>query len=90
MIEPNVMNNSDFVVIADDDGQSATKNDKAFELCLSKCVFAGTRPPPIGASTERLNTTKSRGEIIRSCKSDCATNKEQLLIGQPKKTKVSE
>lgn len=63
------------------------KSSKEFEGCMSKCVFQGTRPPPIGSTTERLEETssKGRGEIIRECKVKCAKTKEQLLLGQPKK-----
>lgn len=60
------------------------KEDKTFELCISKCIFQETKPPPIGASTERLEVTKTRGEIVRECRVKCAKNKEQLLIGKPK------
>ena len=60
------------------------KEDKKFELCISKCIFEETKPPPIGSSAERLEATKSRGEIIRECRVKCAKNKEQLLIGKPK------
>jgi hypothetical protein len=60
------------------------KEDKAFELCISKCIFEETKPPPLGASAERLEVTKPRGEIVRECRVKCAKNKEQLLIGKPK------
>lgn len=67
--------------------QAATegaKTDKKFELCLSKCVFEETKPPPVGSTAERLETQRSRGEIIRDCRAKCATTKQQLLTGQPK------
>lgn len=66
---------------SDDKG---TKTDKYFESCMSKCVFAETRPPPVGSSNDRLEAKKSRGEILGDCKRQCATTKEQLLIGAPK------
>lgn len=71
------------VVYAGED--TGTKTDKAFELCLSKCVFKETKPPPIGSTSERLEASKTRGEIIKDCKKICATTKEQLLLGAPKK-----
>eukprot|EP01039_Chlorochromonas_danica_P003243 gene3244-3553_t len=58
---------------------------KEFEVCLSKCIFEETKPPPVGASVERLTVTRPRGEIIRDCKKQCATSPEQLLLGSPKK-----
>ena len=61
-----------------------SKQDKQFELCISKCIFEETKPPPVGASAERLEATKTRGEIVRECRVKCAKNKEQLLIGKPK------
>ena len=61
-----------------------TKSDKDFELCLSKCVFRETKPPPAGSSAERLEVQLSRPEIIRDCKAKCAKTKEQLLLGAPK------
>lgn len=68
-------------VVADDN----EKANKAFELCMSKCVFAETRPPPVGSETTRLEARKGRAEIIRDCKQKCATTSEQLLLGKPKK-----
>eukprot|EP01031_Cornospumella_fuschlensis_P026593 gene26593-32140_t len=63
---------------------AANKEDKAFESCLAKCVFQETKPPPLGASVERLEVTRPRGEILRDCKKQCATKPEQLLLGKPK------
>ena len=48
------------------------------------CTYVETRPPPVGASTERLEVTKPRSEILRECRVRCAKNKDQLLIGKPK------
>jgi hypothetical protein len=67
-----------------DDSNAGTKTDKKFELCISKCVFNETKPPPVGASTERLESTRTRGEILKDCKVTCATTKEQLMLGKPK------
>ena len=69
------------------DNSAGTKTDKGFELCVSKCTFAASRPPPVGSSTERLAVTMSRGEVITMCKNKCATTKEQTMIGEPKKNK---
>jgi len=66
----------------DNDG---TKTDKGFELCISKCVFSETRPPPVGSTNDRLEAVKSRAEIIRDCRKSCAKTKQQLLLGEPKK-----
>ena len=73
---------------AGDKGSSVgTKGDKSFELCVSKCVFAETRPPPIGSSSERLEA-KDRPTVISDCRKSCAKTKEQLLLGSPKKPKA--
>jgi len=66
---------------SDSDG---TNSDKGFELCISKCVFSETRPPPVGSTNDRLEATKSRAEIIRDCRKTCAKTKQQLLLGEPK------
>lgn len=71
--------------LADGDG---TKAEKKFELCLSKCLFDETRPPPVGAGTDRIENTRSRTEIMRGCKSQCAKTKEQLMLGKPKSPKA--
>lgn len=68
----------------------ASKTAKAFELCLSKCVYQQTRPPPINSDNDRLQVVKERSEIIRGCKSECAVNKEQLLLGKPKQKKIDD
>ena len=65
-----------------DDGK--LKESKQFELCMTKCVFAETRPPPTGSSSERLEARKPRSEIIRDCKRKCAVTQDQLLLGKPK------
>jgi hypothetical protein len=64
---------------------------KKFELCMSKCIYQGTRPPPVGSSNERLEETssRSRGEIAFECKRGCAVTKGQLLTGKPKDAKVA-
>lgn len=50
--------------------------------------YSATRPPPLGASTERLEVTKPRSEILRDCRVKCAKSKDQLLMGKPKVIKT--
>lgn len=69
------------------DGGEGSKTDKKFELCVSKCIFSETRPPPAGSTTERLEA-RERGGIIKECRKTCAKNKEQLMTGTPKKVKT--
>lgn len=72
-----------FASFAADKG-AGTITDKKYELCVSKCVFSETRPPPNGADNERILTTISRTDIIKDCRKSCAKTKEQLLLGKPK------
>lgn len=53
-----------------------TKNDPTFEACLSTCVYECTKPKGV--------EQKSRKECLPECKQQCATDKKQLLLGQPK------
>jgi hypothetical protein len=62
----------------------ADESTKKFESCLSKCIFAETRPPPLNAPIERIENVRSRAEITLDCKKQCFTKKEQLLLGKPK------
>ncbi|KAJ1430098.1 hypothetical protein B484DRAFT_449048 [Ochromonadaceae sp. CCMP2298] len=64
--------------------QADEKSTKVFELCVSKCVFNDTKPPPVGSDTARLEASRGRAEIIRDCRKQCAKNKEQLMLGKPK------
>ena len=57
------------------------KYDKKFESCLSQCVYEQTKIAKGIAQVEVV----SRSEAMATCKSKCATSKEQLMIGQPKK-----
>ena len=57
------------------------KYDKKFESCLSQCVYEQTKIAKGIAQVEVV----SRSEAMASCKQKCATSKDQLLIGQPKK-----
>ena len=50
------------------DKGAGTITDKKYELCVSKCVFSETRPPPNGADNERILTTISRTDIIKDCR----------------------
>ncbi|KAL7540142.1 hypothetical protein ACHAWF_006607 [Thalassiosira exigua] len=60
-----------------DPAVKGTKADPAFQACLSQCVYECTKPK--GAEQ------KSRAECLPECKSKCATTKEQLLKGEPRK-----
>ena len=59
-----------------DPALKGTKKDPAFEACLSQCMYDCTKPK--GAEQ------KSRAECLPECKQQCATNKNQLLRGEPK------
>ena len=58
---------------------------QGYSLCLSKCIYAGTRPPPQGSSIERLEVTPPRSEIIKDCKEKCVLKTGYV---PPKKEKV--
>mmetsp|Transcript_35460 Transcript_35460/g.58350 ORF Transcript_35460/g.58350 Transcript_35460/m.58350 type:complete len:133 (-) Transcript_35460:239-637(-) len=58
------------------DGKEGTKDDPKFQNCVSKCVYFCTKP--------KGSETKERSECIKPCKEQCATSKEQLLMGSPK------
>jgi len=53
-----------------------TKKDPNFEACLSTCMYECTKPKGV--------EQKSRKECLPECKAKCATNKTQLLLGDPK------
>ncbi|CAJ1960173.1 unnamed protein product [Cylindrotheca closterium] len=53
-----------------------TKKDPNFETCLSTCMYECTKPKGV--------EQKSRKECLPECKAKCATNKNQLLLGDPK------
>lgn len=61
----------------DDPSIKGTKKDPAFEACLSQYMYDCTKPK--GAEQ------KSRVECLSECKKQCATNKSQLLRGEPVK-----
>ena len=52
-----------------------------FEECLSKCVYEQTKITKGVGKVEVVSRTEAYG----ICKPKCATSKEQLLLGQPKK-----
>lgn len=54
---------------------SGTKQDPKYEACLSKCMYDCTKPK----GTEQ----KSRAVCLPECKTQCATTKQQLMIGTP-------
>ena len=58
-----------------DPSLKGTKEDPAYQTCLSKCIYDCTKP--------KGEEQKSRGECIPECKKQCATTKEQLLMGTP-------
>ena len=60
----------------DDDTLKGTKKDPTFENCLSTCMYECTKP--------KGSEQKSRKECLPECKQQCATNKNQLLLGEPK------
>lgn len=60
----------------DGDDLKGTKKDPVFEACLSTCMYECTKPKGV--------EQKSRKECLPECKSKCATNKNQLLLGDPK------
>ena len=53
-----------------------TKDDPAYQNCISKCVYECTKP--------KGDEQKSRSECLPECKQKCATSKAQLMIGTPK------
>ena len=61
--------------------KDGTKKDKKFEECLSQCVYTQTKITKGIGEVEVM----SRKEAYGICKPQCATSKEQLLLGQPKK-----
>ena len=60
-----------------DPALKGTKADPEFQSCLSQCIYECTKPK--GAEQ------RSRAECLPECKSKCATTKEQLMKGAPKK-----
>ena len=59
---------------------AADKYDKAFEECLSKCVYMKTKIAKGIAQVEVV----SRADAFKECKKECATDPKQLLLGTPK------
>jgi hypothetical protein len=55
--------------------KKGTKQDPAFEACISQCLYECTKPKGI--------EQKSRAECLPECKQQCATTKQQLMKGVP-------
>jgi hypothetical protein len=54
---------------------TGTKQDPKYEACLSQCMYTCTKP--------KGYEQKSRAECLPDCKQQCATTKQQLMIGTP-------
>ena len=57
---------------------------QSFIFIHNKGMFEETRPPPVGAPVDRILETKPRSQLLRECRTRCAKNKKQLMIGKPK------
>ncbi len=55
--------------------KKGTKDDPAYQFCLSTCMYECTKP--------KGEETKLRKECLPECKQKCATTKQQLMIGTP-------
>jgi hypothetical protein len=60
---------------AEDAAKKGTKDDPAYQFCLSTCMYECTKP--------KGEETKLRKECLPECKQKCATTKQQLMIGTP-------
>ena len=58
-----------------DPALKGTKADPKYQACLSECVYDCTKP--------KGDEQKSRAQCLPECKKQCATTKEQLMIGTP-------
>ena len=58
-----------------DPALKGTKKDPEYEACVGKCIYECTKP--------KGSEQKSRAECIPECKKQCATTKQQLMIGTP-------
>lgn len=68
------------LVLPSQSAHAASKYDKAFDDCLSKCVYEKTKITKGVGQVEVV----SRADAFAECKPKCATSKDQLLTGQPK------
>lgn len=59
----------------EDPAKKGTKDDPAYQFCLSTCMYECTKP--------KGEETKLRKECLPECKQKCATTKQQLMIGTP-------
>ena len=64
-------------VAKDDPSLKGTKEDPAYQGCMSQCLYDCTKP--------KVEEQKSRAECIPECKKKCATDKKQLMLGTPAK-----
>ncbi|KAG7342972.1 hypothetical protein IV203_020917 [Nitzschia inconspicua] len=67
---------SDMAWAKDADAIKGTKDDPAFQTCLSQCMYECTKP--------KGSEQKSRKECLPDCKKQCAKTDAQLLKGTPK------
>mmetsp|Transcript_16838 Transcript_16838/g.39908 ORF Transcript_16838/g.39908 Transcript_16838/m.39908 type:complete len:148 (-) Transcript_16838:320-763(-) len=58
-----------------DPAKKGTKQDPAYEACVSKALYECTKP--------KGDEQKSRAECIPECKKLCATSSAQLMTGTP-------
>jgi hypothetical protein len=57
------------------DELKGTKKDPVYEACLSQCMYTCTKP--------KGEEQKSRTLCLSECKVQCATTKQQLMLGTP-------
>lgn len=53
-----------------------TKQDPAYQKCLSQCMYYCTKP--------KGDAQKSRADCLPECKEKCATSPDQKMLGVPK------
>ncbi len=51
-------------------GKKGSKSEKAYELCLSQCLYDCTTP--------KAGAAKTRADCRVDCKDECAVSREQL------------
>eukprot|EP00588_Corethron_pennatum_P021293 CAMPEP_0194310808 /NCGR_PEP_ID=MMETSP0171-20130528/7794_1 /TAXON_ID=218684 /ORGANISM="Corethron pennatum, Strain L29A3" /LENGTH=141 /DNA_ID=CAMNT_0039064627 /DNA_START=166 /DNA_END=591 /DNA_ORIENTATION=- len=56
---------------------AGTKSDPKYQACASTCMYECTKP--------KADEQKTRAECLPECKVKCATTKQQLIMGVPKK-----
>jgi hypothetical protein len=74
-----VVTSSPLIVTAAESATSntiaGTKQDPKYEACLSQCMYDCTKPKGM--------EQKSRAVCLPECKAQCATTKQQLMLGTP-------